>query len=85
MKRRLYDTVQVWGPGAIALVSLLASISYGLGQERKIGRLEGRVYAVEREHAESIYSFHQKMETVQAYVNSLEKTILKSGINTKEK
>lgn len=47
MRRRLYDTIQVWGPGAVALVSLLASISYGLGQERKIGRLEGRVYSLE--------------------------------------
>lgn len=53
MRRRLYDTIQVWGPGAIALISLLASISYGLGQERKIGRLEGRVYSQQVEQLES--------------------------------
>lgn len=83
--RRYLIAVQVWGPGAIALISLLASIAYGIGQQREIGRLEGRVYALESQANSRLQielNAREEFRTLQAYVVSLEKAVIRSGIST---
>lgn len=70
--KRLWSSVLLWGPGVISLVTLLAVVWYGRF-------LEGRLVGLDDRVAEQMM-LRQEIQTWQAYVVSLQRRMIETGI-----
>lgn len=78
---RVWKSVDRWGPGFVALTSFLALIFYAWMNDQRMAKLEGMVQA--RLQMES--SLRMEIQTFQAYIVKLERTVTEHGIKLPEK
>jgi len=71
--RRLISSIDRWGPALLSVITLFWLVVYSI----KVGRIEGQLIG----KAETESELRTEIQTLQAYVNSLEKTIIKAGID----
>lgn len=79
--RRLLSTVDRWGPAVLSVLSLFALCGMGWIYSTQIARLEGMVEARLQMEA----SLRMEIQTWQAYVSSLEKVMIESGLQIPER
>lgn len=81
--KKLWDTIDRWGPGAISLLTLAAMIAlawiYSSRLSYQQGRIEGLENALGRQNQQET-SLHQEIQTWQAYIIVLQKRLIESGI-----
>lgn len=72
----LWKLIDKWGPGAIALITLLGVVAYGWINGERVSRLEGAVES----RAQMEIALRMEIQTLQAHVVKLREEIQKAGI-----
>lgn len=82
---RAWSTIDRWGPGAIALLTLIAVVALGWQYSERIARTEGRYEAIQdqlKSRIELEGSLRQEIQVFQAHCVKLQQLMIQHGIDT---
>lgn len=84
LRKRIWGSIDRWGPGVIAVVTLLAVAALAWTYSSRLARSEGAASALQHqvdEHAHAMLGYRIEVQTLQAYVAALRGDMIRAGMN----
>lgn len=82
---RAWSTIDRWGPGVVALLTLIAVVALGWQYGERISRTEGRYESIQeqlRSRIELEGHLRQEIQVFQAHCVKLQQLMIQHGIDT---
>jgi len=82
--RRIWASVDRWGPGLVAVLTLFAVVGMGWMYTSRLARAEGAAAALQHqvdEHVVAMAAYRLEVQTWQLYVVALRGDMIKAGMN----